>query len=207
MSGKDTIEWLRDRILPTLVADSRGGDKLEPEWPTSVKPTVEALELAYQSLKDEMKSEDERIKTVESKLMSISSLTPIALTILVAMVTFLTSGKVESFTRPSIWVLAIFGGYVALQFLWAVRAAIKGLSRKGFYRLSLEDIFPRGNENREGYLQRTCKEMTVAIRNNRKGINQKVSQLAICHESIVNAVWGLLIMLLLLLAIVAIQPR
>jgi hypothetical protein len=206
MSKKEVAEWLRDRIWPTLVRDSQSQQITEREWPSSLAVADETLELAYQALQDELKSEDERIKTVETKLLNISSLSPIAMTILVAMVTFLTSGRVQSFTRLSILVVAIFGGYITLQFLLAVRSAIKGLARRPFYRPRLEDRFPRGNESRTDYLRRACEETTNAITKNRIGIDDKVSQLALRHESILNAVWGLLIMVLILLAIVLTQP-
>lgn len=207
MTKGDFAEWLLDRIWPTLVSDPKARNKTNPEWPATLTSTDEALELAYEALREEMKSEDERIKVVEAKLINISSLAPIAMTIFVAMIAFLTSGRVQSFTRMSIWVVVIFGGYIALQFLLAVRAAIKGLARRSFQRVSLEDWFPRGRESRTDYLLRACKEVTDTIVNNRRAIDQKVSQLALCHESILNAVWGLLIMLVILLAIAVTQPN
>jgi hypothetical protein len=207
MTKTDFAEWLRDRIWPTLVVHPSAGNRANPEWPVSLRATdEEVLKIAYEALKEEMKSEDERIRIVETKLLNISSLAPIAMTVFIAMITFLTSGKVQTFTRTSIWVVVILGGYIALQFLLAVRSAIKGLARKPFYRLGLEDWFPKGKESRRDYLERVCKEITDAIANNRKGIDQKVSQLALSHESILNAVGGLLIMLFILLAIVATQP-
>src|SRR3989442_1563083 len=128
-------EWFWDRIWPTLVSDPKAQDKTDPEWPATLTSTDEVLELAYEALREEMKSEDERIKVVEAKLLNISSFVPIAMTILVAIITFLTSGKVQLFTHMSVWVVAVFGGYIALQFLLAVRAAIKGLARRPFQRL------------------------------------------------------------------------
>ena len=207
MTRADFAEWLRDRIWPTLVAHPTAKGKPDFEWPATLTASDDALQLAHEALKDELKSEDERIKTVEAKLINISSLAPIALTVFVAMITFLTSDKMHLFTRGSIWVVVFWGAYIALQFLLAVRAAIKGLARRPFKRLSLEDVLPRGGESRSDYLRRACKEIADVIAGNRRGIDQKVSQLALCHESILNAVWALLILLLILLAIVATQPR
>jgi hypothetical protein len=200
-------EWLRDRFWPTLLAHPKAGKATDFEWPTALTASDENLLLAYEALKDQMKSEDERMKIVEAKLLNTASFAPLAMTIFVAMITFLTSDKVQLFTRVSIWVVAIFGGYIALQFLLAVRAAIKGLARRSFKRLSVEDVLPHGKESRSDYLQRSCKTIAAAIIENRRVIDQKVGQLALCHESILNAVWGLLILLLVLLGIVATQPR
>lgn len=129
------------------------------------------------------------------------------MTVFVAMIAFLTSGKVQAFTPMSIWIVVVFAAYIALQFLLAIRAAIKGLGRRPFNRLSLEDLLPRGKESKKDYLQRTGKEIADAIAHNRSAIDQKVSQLALAHESIVNAVWALLVLLLVILAIVVIEPR
>jgi hypothetical protein len=207
MTRADFFEWLRDRIWPTLVPHPKAGTQANFEWPATLIAPDDTFESAHQTLKEELQSEDERIKVVEAKLVNVSSLTPVAMTIFVAMITFLTSGKVAIFTRTSIWVVIVFGGYIALQFLLAIRAAIKGLARRPFQRLSLEDVLPVGKESKRDYLQRACKEIADAITGNRRGIDQKVSQLALCHESILNAVLALLILLLILLAIVAAQPR
>ena len=207
MTKGDLAEWLRDRIWPTLVPHPKAGNKTDLEWPENLAASDDVLELVYDALKEEMKAEDERIKIVEAKLINTSSFAPIAMTIFVAMIAFLTSDKVQLFTRVSIWIVVVFGGYIALQFLLAVRAAIKGLARRPFKRLSLEDVFPQAEESRTDYLLRACKKVSCAIAKNRKGIDQKVGQLALCHESILNAVWGLLILLFILLMIVATQPR
>ena len=207
MTGADFQEWIIDRIWPTLVPHKNAGAKPAFSYPQNLGSSDDVLQLAYESLKEELLSEDERIKLVEAKLINISSLAPVAMTIFVAMIAFLTSDKVNLFTRSSIWVVIVFAAYIALQFLLAIRAAIKGLARRPFTRLSLDDILPLGREDKTAYLKRTCKEIADAIGSNRKGIDQKVSQLALAHESILNAVWALLFLLLILLAIVALQPR
>jgi hypothetical protein len=135
MTRFDIAYWLRDRLRPTLEAVPEGNP--EPEWPEGTAPNIDALNLAYESLQNEMKSEEERNRIVESKLLSISSFVPIAMTIVVAIVTFLTSGKAQLFTRPSIYIVAILGGYVALQLLFAVLDAIKGLARRTYSRVGL----------------------------------------------------------------------
>jgi hypothetical protein len=203
MSLKEVSNWLRDRAWPTLVVKPKQSDAIAFEWPGGSAAKLDALEAAYNILKDELDAENDRMKVVESKLISISSIIPVAMTITVAIVTFLTSGRISQFTRTSIIIVGIVGGYVALQFLRASLAAVSGLGRRSYERLKLEDIVPEPNESKEKYLQRICVQMVKILITNREVINGKVSQLALGHESLKNALWSLLVLLLIILTIVA----
>jgi ABC-type multidrug transport system fused ATPase/permease subunit len=172
------------------------------EWPSTSPVPVETLEAAYNLLKDELKSEDDRAKIIESKLLSISSLIPIAMTVTVAMVTFLTSGRVSQFTFRSILIIGVVGAYIALQFLRASLAAITGLGRRSYGHIEVKEIAPKPKEKKEEYLQRTCAQMAEILVFNREAVNKKVDQLALGHDAIKNAVWGLLILLFVILVIV-----
>jgi hypothetical protein len=203
MGLRQLLYWLRDRAWPTLVAHPKVSGTPAIEWPSVIGAEIGALEASYNSLKDELNAEDDRFKIVESKLLSVSAFVPVAMTITVAIVTFITSGRVSQFTRTSILTVGIVGGYVALQFLRSALAAVNGLGRRSFGRIEVKDIVPRPNENKEQYLQRACAQMTNILSGNRDRINEKVSQLALAHESIKNALWGLLAVLLVTLVIVA----
>ena len=208
MSLRAVSNWLRDRAWPTVVFPPKESDAIAFEWPGSSPVEVDTIEAAYNILKDELNAEDDRVKLIESKLISISSIVPVAMTITVAMVTFLTSGRVSQFSRASIVIVGLVGGYITLQFLRASLAAVNGLSRRSYEYLQLEDIAPKPNESKEKYLQRICVQMVDILNSNREVINGKVSQLALGHESIRNALCGLLILLLIILIIVVIgyQP-
>jgi len=60
---------------------------------------------------------------------------------------------------------------------------------------------PLQNESKGKYLLRVCGELSKAIYKNREVIDGKVDQLLLGQASIRNAVWGLLIVLSLVLAI------
>ena len=201
MKRKEGLYWLRDRILPTLVPAPPKEGPPEPAWPEALPCALETLEVAYDALKDELRAQEERAKTVETRLLSISSLAPVSMTIIVAAVTFLTGGRAGEFTRASVMAVGLLGSYVALQFLAALLAAVSGLARRSFYHLDLKDIVPRPGEDKDAYLRRACAEMAEAVRHNRAVVDEKVSRLALGHEAVKNAVWGLLLLLVTVLVI------
>jgi hypothetical protein len=207
MRRKELQERLIDLIWPALVSPPKKDDGDAFKWPDDRAADDGTLEAAYNLLKDELKSEDDRAKVIESKLLSISSLVPVAMTVTVAMVTFLTSGRAGEFTRTSILIVGAVGAYVALQFLRASLAAINGLGRRSYVHIETEELAPKSKEKKAAYLQRICGQMTQVLAFNREVINTKVDQLALGHEAIRNAVRGLLVLLLVILLIVALDAR
>lgn len=198
---KKSFYWLRDRLLPTVVPALVKDLSPEPGWPRELPCALETLEVAYEALKDELKTDEERAKTVDTRLLSVSSLAPVSMTIIVAIITFLTGGRTQEFTRASVLVIGLLGFYVAFQFLVALLAAVNGLSRRSFSHIKFKDIVPRPREGKEAYLQRACSELAEVISHNRETVNGKVSQLALSHEAVKNAVWGLLLILITVLVI------
>ncbi|HEX8459359.1 MAG TPA: hypothetical protein VF656_18850 [Pyrinomonadaceae bacterium] len=202
MGRKDVQNRLLDLVWPTLVGQPRTEEIVAFEWPDNKPANDETLEAAYNLLKDEMKSEDDRAKIIESKLLSLSSLIPVTMTVTVAIVTFLTGGRVSKFTLPSILTVGAIGAYISLQFLRAALAAVSGLGRKSYKHIQVEEIAPKGDEKKGAYLQRMCSQMVQILAFNREVINKKVDQLALGHEAVKNSVWGLLFLLLVILVIV-----
>lgn len=207
MRRKEFLCWLRDRVWPSLDAPPKKADVPAFEWPIARPVAVDTLEAAYNLLKDELKSEDDRAKIIESKLLSIASLIPIAMTVTVAMITFLTGGRVSQFTFRSILIVGAVGAYIALQFLRASLAAITGLGRRSYGHIEVKEIVPKPKEKKEEFLQRTCAQMAEILVFNREVVNKKVDQLALGHEAIKNAVWGLLILLFVMLMVVAVGEQ
>jgi hypothetical protein len=63
---------------------------------------AETLESTHESLKEEHKAETERIRTVETKLLGISGLAPLAMAVIVAAFTVLANRSLQAFTRDSV---------------------------------------------------------------------------------------------------------
>ncbi len=190
--------WLRDRVYPAPEGSPRKTEAL-PQQPLSGK----ALEFAYDWLKDEVKAEDERSKIVDGKLQNILPLSSIVITLVLALITFLTSGRANQFTRFSVLVVTVGGAYVSLQFLCAFSWAIRGLARKSYERATLIDLRPQTNDHKAILTWRAIQNMSNQLQHNKDVTNQKVTQLACGHEAITNGVWGLVLVIVIVCSIAA----
>ncbi len=191
---------LTDFIWPTLETLKANNaqnekDQHQPQW------TGELRE-AQQEAERLITIEDDRLKAVEVKLQAVLNVAPIIITLVLALVTFITQ-KAQSYVAISVVLIVAGGAYVALQFLRAVFAAIDGIGRKQFLRLTIDDIHPQTNESPETYRLRILHAQLSCSTHNSKVTNDKVSQLALAHRAIKNAL-GMLLFLIVALGIVAI---
>ena len=108
----------------------------------------------------------------------------------------------QHFIPESVVVVSVISFYVALQFLRAMQAAVTGLTRRAYAVPRMSEIVPNGREGVGGYLRRTCNEFTCRIEQHRETTNEKVSQLAVAHEAMHNAVTALVVQLVVLVGIV-----
>jgi hypothetical protein len=199
-----TMGFMIDLIWPR-VSRPVAVSPSEAKWPESAALNAETMESAYGLLRQEYDAETDRIRTVETKLLGISSLAPVAMAVIVAAFTVLTNRSLQAFTRGSVLMVGIVGGYISLQFLRAVQAAIAGLSRRSFFVVSLEDLYPLPGESNANYLTRNCGELAEVIRGNRVEIDAKVTWLAIAHTAIRNAVFGLLVLVIVIIGLAVLQ--
>ena len=194
--------WLRDRVWVTLdpaVGSSRDdGDKPEVDGYAS----DDVVREVYGRLGAELEMESERRRAVEAKLLAVGAVAPMAVTIMGAVVAFLSSGRVGNFVPESVVVISVISVYVALQFLRAMLAAVAGLTRRAYAGPRMSEIVPSGREGVGGYLRRTCNECMCRIEQHREATNEKVSQLAVAHEAMRNAVTALVVQLVVLVGIV-----
>jgi hypothetical protein len=197
-------DFLVDLIWPRATGPSPGSS-CEPAWPHSVAIRIEALESCHEALKDEHQAETDRIRTVETKLLGISGLAPLAMAVIVGSFTVLTNRSLQAFTRGSVLLVGFVGGYICLELLRAILAALAGLKRRRFVAFTLKDLYPVPNETKAGYLTRNCSELAEIIRRNRAEIDAKVTWLDIGHTAIRNAVIGLLIFVIVIFALAVSQ--
>src|ERR1043165_140750 len=133
------------RIILDLFWASSGRLKhlpgLEPAWPQSFSFNKDTIDAAYEALKEEHAAEVDRIRLIETKLLGITSLAPVAMAVVVAGFTVLANGSIHSFTRTSVVLIGVVEGYVCLQLLRAVLGAISGLRRRSFYGVSLDELY------------------------------------------------------------------
>jgi hypothetical protein len=201
-----TIDFIIDLIWPR-VSGPLAVSPTEAAWPESAALKADTIESAYGLLKQEYEAETDRIRTVETKLLGISSLAPVAMAVIVAAFTVLTNRSLQAFTRTSVLMVGIVGGYISLQFLRAIQAAVAGLKRRSFFVVSLKDLYPLPDESRASYLARNCGELAEVIRGNRAEIDAKVTWLAVAHTAIRNAVFGLLLLVLVIVGLAVLQAN
>lgn len=207
MSMRPVLYWLVDRFWPTLEPQKAAPISQVPKWVGTGLTSAEVIESSYQMLKEEAKAVEDDLRIVEAKLQTISSTAPIALTILVAIVAFITSGRFKEFTEPSVLTVLTVACYVEVQFLRAFLAAVQGLSRKQFSAFQLADTIPSRNYSKDQFLLKTCEKLAGIISKNRLLVNAKVEQMALGHTALKNAVAGLLLMVAVVLAITILETH
>jgi small-conductance mechanosensitive channel len=190
-------QFLIDLIWPCSVHKGSTACVVEPAWP-ELSFEDDTAEVAYEILKDEHNAENDRMKTVETKLISISSLAPVAMAVVVTSFTILSSGRIQTFTRASVLMVGLSAGYISLQLLRAIVASISGLTRRSFSVVELSDLYPRAKESKSVYLYRNCRELAAVIRENRTEIDFKVTSLAYGHRAMKNAMFALVGLLAIL---------
>ena len=128
----------------------------------------------YGRLSAELEIEAERRRAVETKLLAVGSVAPIAVTIMVAAISFLSSGRLRDFVPESVVVVLVIAVYVALQFLRAMLAAIYGLSRMGYSGPQISEIVRAGTVEPSGYLRNASNDVARRIEQHRETTNEKV---------------------------------
>ena len=196
--------WLRDRVWATLDPPVENSRCNAGELRQEVKEDAsdEVVREVYRQLTVELEAEGERRRAVEAKLLAVGAVAPVAVTIMVAAASFLSSGRLGDFVPLSVVVIVVMAFYVALQFLRATQTAIEGLKRRAYSVPRISEIVPNGGEGVSGYLRRACNDLTGRIEQHRETTNEKVSELAVAHQSMRNAVTALVVELVVLAGLV-----
>ena len=187
-----------DCFLPTIEDSDTQDDSKDPAPWTS--PSI----LACKVVDELVSAQRERCRSVDAKLQALIPLAPVVVTLIVAFVAFLTRNPAPY--RVGSVVVAI---YVALQLIRTLFAAVTGIQRKAFRELWIKEVTPKDQETEDEYRVRITNEKTRCLVANTRIIDDKVTQLAVAHRAIKNALFGLLILLLLLGGIAvynAVQP-
>jgi hypothetical protein len=156
------------------------------------------LRFVHEQLRAELAGEADRGKTVESKLIAVGAIAPVSVTIILASVSFLSSNQIHAFTSASVIVLAVAALYIAVQFLRAMLAAVRGLSRMAYVAPTIAALLAADGDDLRQYLSRASNDLARRIEQHREATNQRVSQLALAHTSVLNAIGGLIVAIIVL---------
>ena len=196
--------WFRDLVWATLDRPSRNllRDAETPKPEINADAHDDVVPEVYGRLSAELETEAERRRAVETKLLAVGSVAPIAVTIMVAAASVLSSGRLPDFVPVSVFVILFVAFYVAMQFLRAMLAAICGLSRMAYYGPNISEIVRAGTKGRSEYLRNASNDLARRIEQHRETTNEKVSQLAVAHKAMRNAVTVLVAALLILAGLI-----
>ena len=182
---KRSVLWLKDRLWATLDPLPPSLDRNADQPRLEINADAKVLRAVYERLSAELEVEADRKRTVVSKLIAAGSVASIAVTIMVAVATSMPSG------------LQVLMAYAAVQFLRATLAAINGLSRRSYIVPTRSDLLPDGTKGLVGYLRNACNDHVLRLEQHRETTNENVSQLALAHASINNALFALVFALVI----------
>lgn len=140
--------------------------------------------------------EDERRRSVESRLTSILGLSSIAGTIVFGGILAQASGTL-GLQGHSLRVVMAFGAlYLALQICSAILAAIRGLERRGYDTASTSGILPEPNVATIDHLKNQITTYAKRLADHRIQNSPKVDQMATAHCAMKNFFGGLIFLAL-----------
>ena len=194
-------EFIVDCVWP-VAHGSMAGTAPAPNVPDTAD--LQVLKSMSDAVQAELKREDDRRTSVDGRLQAVGSVVPVAVTLLLAVVTFLTSGRSGDFRPISIKVLAFISSYAALQFLRAMIASVTGLGRRKYRALRPADIVTNVASERE-YIRGRVIALIGWIDLHREQNNEKVTNLALAHRAMLNGAAALVCGVLVLLGIVVLE--
>jgi hypothetical protein len=157
------------------------------------------------SLDAQVTVESKRTSEANAKLATILALLPLAASIILAMMTIAVTDMPEADFLIEVTVIvfaAIAAIYIFLQIVLACRAALGGLERMGFPHLGLNVVLPRLGEEDTAFRSRQASSVAGAYVKIREINNIKISQMAVAHRALRNAIWGFFVLCIALGAII-----
>jgi hypothetical protein len=131
---------------------------------------------------------DERLRNVETKLLSLLALTSVLSAAVTASFAAVSTMKIQNdFPAVPVWITLVLVFYVAINLLRSLWATVSGLMRRGYQQLPYKDIIPKGKEDHINYKARILNQRLNHAKWNDWVLNQKVSEMAVAHVALRNA--------------------
>lgn len=174
-----------DWIWPHLTGEPVPAPDEQRSVETDDKALLEAMEHV---LERRISQVDERLRTVETKLVALLTLTSIlsaAVTVSFAAASNMVIQK--DFRSVPVWITLVLVIYLAFNLLRSLWATVSGLMRRGYKQLACEDIVPEGEEDHINYRARILNQRLNHVKWNDWVLDQKVSEMAVAHVALRNA--------------------
>jgi len=182
---KRCINRVPDWIWPHLTGEPVPAPDEQRSVETGDKVLLEAMEHV---LEKRISQVDERLRTVETKLVALLTLTSILSAAVTA--SFAAASNVviqKDFRSVPVWITLALLIYLAFNLLRSLWATVSGLMRRGYKQLACKDIVPRDEEDHVNYTARILNQRLNHVKWNDWVLDQKVSEMAVAHVALRNA--------------------
>lgn len=131
---------------------------------------------------------DERLRNVETKLVALLTLTSVLSAAVTASFAVASTMQIQKdFPIVPVWITIALVFYIALNLLRSLWATVSGLMRRGYKQLTCKDIIPKDKEDKIRYKARLLNQRLNHVEWNDWVVNQKVSEMAVAHTALRNA--------------------
>ena len=188
-----------DRIPDCIWPHLHGSEVPKPELPrifgdNDAGIVVENLSI----LSSHLKQADERSRNVDSKLIALLTLTSVLAAAIsasfAAAVTLVAiqigEGLCEAIAGALTACIGLIVFYVACQLIRSVQCTIDGLKRRSYRNLGPAQIRRQRDEDANHYRVRLVNEQLACVQWNEWVVDQKVSDMAVAHIALRNALFG-----------------
>ncbi len=178
------IDWIWPRLM--------GKPVLPPDEQLTLSTKDEALLDEIENTVEKRTGQvDERWRSVETKLVALLTLTAVLSAAVTASFAIVSTIQIQNdFPINPIWLIVFFVFYIAVNLLRSLWCTVSGLTRRGYKQLKCEEILPKTDEDAINYKTRVINERLNFIKWNDWMLNQKVSDMAVAHIALRNALVG-----------------
>ena len=180
----NAVDWIWPRLT--------GKPKPSPDEHLVITTTDEDLLHEIENAVDKRTGQvDERLRTVETKLASLLTLTSVlSAAVTAGFVAASTMQLQKGFPIIPVWITLILVFYIAMNLLRSLWATVTGLIRRGYKQLTCEDIIPKDKEDHLCYKTRLLNERLNHVKWNDWAVDRKVSEMAVAHTALRNALFA-----------------
>jgi len=179
------LDRVPDWLWPHLTGDPIASPSGQREVGTLEEATLAAAERAVEQRLGRV---DERLRAVESKLVAMLTLTSILSAAVTAGFAAVSTLRPQAGSaRIPLAVGLLLATYTIVNLLLSVWSTVSGLMRRGFGEISYGDLAPREEESEIEYRTRILNRHLNHAEWNDWVLDQKVSELAVAHVALRNA--------------------
>ena len=188
MAGHSLKIWLNntvDWVWPRLTGEPVPSPDEQLLITATDAPLLDEIENTVEKRTNQV---DERLRNVETKLVALLTLTSVLSAAVTASFAVASTMQIQKdFPIIPVWITIALVFYIAMNLLRSLWATVAGLMRRGYKQLTCEDIIPKDKEDKIRYKARLLNQRLNHVKWNDWVVNQKVSEMAVAHTALRNA--------------------